>query len=231
MPNKNKGSSSNTICLLKLHSINDIARCVYNFDFTFENLFYDSDINMLFAFGEKIAEENIVYYIELNEKWEFIKYTPPSLEDKEEAELINTRKQLDSNTNCYINIIGLSSKIFKQNKKDHTKDVIMVPIKDYENIIKLAVSRSGNENNLLRLYCFKDKKLGKAVLFGFDLIEALSNEKRYIYYTIVELSLVKNFAVYNYRENKTNFVDSVGEHSYLYLKVINLEEKPSFIKI
>ena len=118
MPNKNKGSSSNTICLLKLHSINDIARCVYNFDFTFENLFYDSDINMLFAFGEKIAEENIVYYIELNEKWEFIKYTPPSLEDKEEAELINTRKQLDSNTNCYINIIGLSSKIFKQNKKD-----------------------------------------------------------------------------------------------------------------
>ena len=81
------------------------------------------------------------------------------------------------------------------------------------------------------MYCFKDKKLGKAVLFGFDLIDALSNEKRYIYYTIVELSLVKNFAVYNYRENKTNFVDSVGEHSYLYLKVINLEEKPSFIKI
>ena len=226
MPKKIK--DKNFIYLIKLSTLNDLARYVNNFDFTYDSLFFDKKLNCIFAFGEKISDNILVYYLTLNNKKNFLKYTPATEEEKEKTEFIENIDSSFTNTS-YINTINMEIPL-KKGKNDFSKNTQMIKLENSADLIKIAISKSGNDNsNNTCLYSFNISNK-KAIIFGIDLISTLENHKNFIYFAEEDYEKIKNFGVFSYRENKTGFVDYIGEHSYSYIKIIKLAEKPLFIK-
>ncbi|MEM0201204.1 MAG: hypothetical protein QXD23_02260 [Candidatus Micrarchaeaceae archaeon] len=211
---------------LELNSLNDLARLAYNFDYTSENIFFDKDLNMLFILGEKVNDFTLVYYIKIKntEFKTFIKYTPPAMDKKESAEFTNQKLNYD-NSSFYINVIPLSlNKLI--NKKTKKLKITSMFIDNFLDLIKLLLSKSNEDNKLPKLYSFKIEN--NTYFYGFDLIE-LHNENKLIFFS-QDSSNFSNFCAYNYKENSVIPIDMLGDHQYLYIKLINLKEKPRFLQ-
>lgn len=210
---------------LELNSILDLARLAYNFDYTSKNIFFDNTSNKLFIIGEKIQDFTLIYCIKTNETKKFLKYTPPTPEKSEEAELID-EKIPDDISSFYINIINLSIANLINNSNKKIK-LTTVQIDNFSDIIKLLLSKSHDDNKISRIYSFKDKK--NTYLFGFDLVD-FHTENKVLFFSKSDLNKNSNFFAYNYKENSILSVDTLGGHQYLYTKLIKLKEKPEFIQ-
>ena len=81
----------------------------------------------------------------------------------------------------------------------------------------------------MTLYAFSMK--GKSFLCGFDMIDELCDDRKTFYYAAVKDKKRGGFAKYGYADNTFGFTDTVGEHSYIYIKIINLAEPFQFFKM
>ncbi len=222
-----KGKTAILLNYLELNSIVDLARLAYNFDYTSKNIFFDSTSNKLFILGEKIQDFTLIYYVKINGSKNFLKYTPPTPEKVESAELTD-EKLPDDMSSFYINVIKLSIAKLSNNSSKKIK-LTNVQIDNFSDIIKLLLSKSHDDSKISRIYSFNDKK--NAYLFGFDLVD-FHTENKVLFFSKSDLNKNKNsnFFAYDYKENSVLPVDTLGGHQYLYTKLINLKEKPEFLQ-
>ncbi|MGC8479196.1 MAG: hypothetical protein ACP5M9_00805 [Candidatus Micrarchaeia archaeon] len=212
---------------LELESITDIARLAYNFDYTSDPVFLDKKSKILFIFGEKILNSNIIYFIKLNNynEEEFIKYILSTIGNDEKAEL-TSKKSDDINTSFYINIIKIENYTFKFSKTPKDKS-LSITLSSLSDLVKLSLLKNPDDNKINKLYSFKEGS--NSFLFGIDLIDALHDDKKIFYISEYKSTVNPSFIAYDYKNNKMEFQNKIGDHQFLYVKIINLKNKPIFI--
>lgn len=181
----------------------------------------------IFILGEPIGDTTLAYYIGIPNREHAVSYSYPSETGMQEnAHFTESKTGLQ---NHYMNIIGLDSSSFKEAAKIKAKDLITIRLDSVEDLVSAAIKRGIAADSLYNLYSFDYK--GRQVLCGFDVIEELSDDTRILYYALPDTTIKGKFARYKYSENKIDFTDYMGEHSYMYAKIIPLAEPYPFFKV
>ena len=94
-------------------------------------------------------------------------------------------------------------------------------------LIGFAIKKAAKDESLSQLFSFDWK--GRRVVGAFNLVDGLADGKTAFYYSFCEEKTL-GFARYDYREDRVDFSDSMGEHAYMYAKVVNLAEPFPFFK-
>ena len=211
---------------VKLASLNDLCRYVENFDYTASNIvcMKDGSSYRLMAFGEQLENVMLAYYVNTTSGERIISYTYPSSSGQEENS--HFVEEIGTHPNHYVNIIEIDGASFKTAKR--LKPVPLVKISTPESLITAVIRRGMSGELLPQIYSFQHS--GKAMLCAFDLIEELSEGQRTLYWAEARSKPKANFARYKYSDNKVDFADHMGEHSYMYAKIINLAEPFPFFK-
>lgn len=229
MPKKHTHDKS--VVYVQARTLNDLCRYACNFDFTSENLLLTKSGSSyrLFGLGEELGDAVLAYYVNIEKKEKILKYTFTSFESNE-----NEQSRFVSNAEPqpghYINIIDIEEmKGFKDDKKAAQDSVAIVRLGSASDMVNAAIKKAVKSESLFYLYRFPIKK--GMVLAGFDLIDQLSNGKRTFYYAILDNNDSSSFARFSYTSSKVDFTNSIGEHSYLYVKIVNLAEAFPFFKM
>ncbi len=181
----------------------------------------------MFVIGPGIADTPIIYYIEIPAKESGISYTYPTSVGQQENAHFTTLAEHDQGH--YMNIISIEEHTFTQATGVPKKGIELVRLSSAADLVLAAIKKSTQTESLCSLYTFSDG--GKTFISGFDLIEELSDDTRILYYAEAKGLGDAKFARYKYSENKVDFTDFVGEHSYMYAKIIPLAEPFSFFKM
>jgi hypothetical protein len=224
---KEKDPKSGRIFYVKLASLNDICRYVENFDYTASNVVSMKEGNAyaLMAFGEQLEGCTIAYYVNTTGRERIICYTYPSSNGQEEnAHFV---EEIGMHPNHYINILEMEAGSIKKAKK--VKPIPSAKVHSTDDLIIAAIRRGVSHESLPQIYSFSHK--GKTVICAFDIIEELSDGQKTIYYAVCEKKPNASFARYKYSDNKVDFAEYMGEHSYMYAKIINLAEPFPFFKM
>lgn len=226
-----KEEDKKSIVYIRVKSLEDLCRYAYNFDFTSDNLLKEKTgkgyrISIL---GESIGDSVIAYYIETgsDNSGTMIKYNVPSNGASEEIKFLT---KVESTDIPRINLISIDLKAFK-GKGIKRKSITSVKLGSLEDITKFALKKAAKYESSAHLYSFEYKK--SIIICGFDLIDKLEDSKQIFYY--IQLGLERKnrgrFIKYNYSENTIDFTDSIGEHPYAYIKIINLADSFPFFKL
>lgn len=214
------------LCYIEANSVEDICRCACKFDYSSDALLLSrkGDKFRLVALGEKIDNVTFAYYATIPKQGKVMMYAPASAGTKEKAEFVSSTDQPNK---YYLNVIALSLDDLATTKKINKKMVEIVKVESAEELIRSAIMSSSKEEALAKVYLFSK---GKSTMIGaFDIIDALRDGKPLFYCAPCKERGVMTFARYDYREAKLEFTDTVGEHSYLYARVINLKEPFPFL--
>ncbi len=180
----------------------------------------------MMAFGENIGDTSIAYYINLSRHERMIEYTYPSAYGQfENAHFVDK----PDHHGHYINIMNIEHADFKEVDSVKRKDIIMILASTVEDIVAASVKKGVKNESLPALYGFDYK--GREILCGFDMVDEISDLKSALYYCIVKDKPHGNFARYKYSDDKVDFTEHIGEHSYMYAKIINLAEPFPFFKM
>ena len=212
---------------VRVDSLEDIARLAYNFNFTSENVFA-SDTGegiTLYALGEKLDGVVLAYSIPAAYSGGFLLYRPPENSEEEKARMSH---HLEDGWQA-INVLGMHIEELGLSKNAGRIKFKHVEMGSLEDLVKLAIKGSSDDDNTLsRLYCFSEG--AGSIVYGLDLIGSLHDGDCIVYYAKVKTQNRNGFAMYDYKTGRVAFTGSVGEHSYMYLKIINLAEKPAFFR-
>ena len=226
---KSKQPQLKKIVYIKLKSLDDLARYVCNYDYTnsvMASVKYGAGYR-IFATGEPMEKVTLVYYINTTKRESVWNYTYPSSIYQKENTHFGEDTTLDQRSN--MRIINISSASPREAGSKTRYDVPLVQLSTTNDLISAALLQAADSNSIPCIYSFDYR--GRAVLCAFDVIEGLSDESRILYYTLPDRSESGNFARYKYSENKIDFTDYMGEHSYMYAKIINLAEPFPFFKM
>ncbi len=204
-----------------------MARLACNFNFTSSNVFASRQGNrtVLYALGDKLDGVVLAYSIEARETAKYLLYRPPENSDSEKAKLSNVQEE---GWNA-ISILSMDIGGFGFVKEVKKSKFRSIKLESFEDLVKLAIGSPHDEDNTLsQLCCFKDGD-GR-VAYGIDLVPGLNDDCFTVYYARASSAQKFGFAMYDYKSGKVDFTDSVGEHSYMYLKIINLAERPVFFR-
>ena len=223
MSSKKGRSKAKKILPIKAKSILDIVRGACSFDTYSKDLlaFKKGNKNFLYLLGEELDDTVIAYYANTGEIGEFAIYSATT-----EGEQLNFSNEYKEQFNAhYINILPLGSFPFEERKGE---EPIIIKVERYESLIKSLVKKAVEKEEIEEAYIFeKDNKYYIAV---FDLIEELTDSKKSFYYAELKEYSESSFIRYNYSSDKIEFTKDFGEHSYLYVKLINLAEPFPFFK-
>ncbi|MDE1860204.1 MAG: hypothetical protein KGH72_00620 [Candidatus Micrarchaeota archaeon] len=225
MPKSSRGKS---ILYVRAASLNDLCRYCSRFDFTSDNLFVTDGSSgaRVMAFGESIGKTTIAYYVDMDARSRLIKYTlPTSAQGSERYSFVSNAEEQPGN---YLNVIGIDMHRFGKAKSLKSGEISIVMMSDAPSIINAVIKKSMRNEMLLHLYSFKYKD--RTVLCGFDLVDELVDDTRIFYYAFSKPIEQPCFARYDYINDKVDFTNTVGEHSYMYTKIINLAEQFPFFR-
>ena len=212
------GKQSTEATFIKAASVADLCRYAYKFDFTSDSLLADSipGGDRVMALGERINDKFLlIYYADVKGAKGMIEYSPPA----EGAEAFRFVDQRTSKT-C-INVLRCSILSSSTQKKKPQAELFTMKMGSVDDIVKAAIGGSDSDH-IPHLYSFDYK--GKHILCGFNLIDAFHNGASSIYYAVSQKPLPGSFARYNYNGDSVEISERVGEHSYMYVKIINLTE-------
>ena len=222
-----KQPKANSIVYVKLGSLDDLSRYVCNFDYTASSIISIKAKSgyTLMAFGEQVEGNTIAYNIDIKGNEKIISYTyPSSSSQSENSHFVN---EIGALPNHYMNILEMDGKNLKKAAK--IKPIPTVMVQDPYAFITAVIRRGVASDSLAHIYSFS--KGGKTIYCAFDIIEELSEGPRTLYYSISNKKHGAGFARYKYTENKVDFATYMGEHSYMYAKIINLAEPFPFFKM
>jgi hypothetical protein len=227
MPKKKKEKEESRILYLHAESVEDLCRYACRFDFASGTLILSesSKGNRLIAIGERIGETQIAYYADVKESGNMMVYEP-SIENGKDRAQFTERAEMPNR--YYINVIRSSLETFETAKNVDKKKVQLIRVKNQIDLIGAAIRRSAKDEAMANIYSFISGK--KHILAAFDILESLSIDKPILYYAFAESKILGNFARYDYRNSVMDFTNSIGEHAYLYAKIINLAEAFPFFK-
>ena len=223
MPSKKGKNKVKKILPIKAKSVLDIIRGACSFDTYSKDLlvFRKANKNLLYLLGEELDDTVIAYYINTDEIGEFAIYSATT-----EGEQLNFSNEYKEQFNAhYINIIPLESFPFEERKGE---EPIIIKVERYESLIKSLVKKAVEKEEIEKAYIFE--KNSKYYIGLFDLLEELTDNKKVFYYAELKKYNESSFIRYNYSSDKIEFTKDFGEHSYLYVKLINLAEPFPFFK-
>ncbi len=225
MPKK-EGAEHSSILYIRASSVEDICRLACTFDYGSDNLLMTNEKkgSRLAALGEHVGNVVIAYYVTVKEKGKLISYTPAKGDETEKAVFTSGSVQQSGAFN--INVIGTDLSTFDGDAKVSQKDIAFVRIDASDDLIRAVIKKGVETESLTHLYSFIRK--GKRYLGTFDLFKELENDRKLFYYSPFNNKTQARYARYNYNRNELDFTDSVGEHSYMYVKIINLDEAYPF---
>ncbi len=218
------------IVYIKLSSLDDLSRYVCNYDYTnstIASVKHGSGFR-IFAIGEEIGKAILVYYVNTTKRESAISYTyPSSSSQKENSHFIEGERPEQGN---YMRIINISSANLREAGSTKTRnEVPIVELSGAYDLVSAALLKASGSDSIPYIYSFSSN--GKKVICAFDVIEGLSDDNKILYYALLGKNEPGNFARYKYSENKIDFTEYMGEHSYMYAKIINLAEPFPFFKM
>lgn len=222
-----KQPKSNSILYVKLASLNDLARHACNYDYTASSIICVKKPQgyMLMTFGEQIDGATIAYYVNVPQSEKLISYTYPS--SNSQGENTHFVKEMGAHPDHFINIIGMDGRNMKEAKKP--KPMLAVKVSSPEELVMAVIKRGVEHDSLPHIYSFTNGK--SSIICAFDIVEELAEGPKTIYYAAMQKNQSAAFARYKYTENKVDFTTYMGEHSYMYAKIINLAEPFQFFKM
>ena len=227
---KQKKPSGKSIYYVKAASLLDLARLAAGFGQQAEVFMCRQGSRCrLFVIAENLGDIAFAPYVDVDAKdiegKNLLMYSYSSDAHQENATFI--ARAPEQNSSHYANIIDLDISTFKSAKKIDRKSLAFVRINRMEDLAKSVISRSMQGDRMESAYCFTYK--GKKVMGAFELFDQLSYGTKIFYYCFVEHGEVAPFVRYNYLTNRVDFSKEVGDHSYIYAKVVALDEPmPSF---
>ncbi|MDE1850694.1 MAG: hypothetical protein KGH54_02775 [Candidatus Micrarchaeota archaeon] len=222
---KEKGGRE--LLYVEADTIEDIARWSSRFDSSAKELIISNEKgrHRIIALVESIQDISLALYKDVEVEADTLRYVYGN-EQMPSAELVNNFEQRTGSS--YSNLIDIDLSKFKVAKPASIKDVRSVRIGKIDDLIKSVIKRAVIRDNIEYVYAFEYK--GKSVLGVFDLIEELSDEKKTFYYSISNKKMKSGFARYRFATNTVDFSNEFGEHSYMYVKIINLASPFPFFK-
>ncbi|MGC8662689.1 MAG: hypothetical protein ACP5RT_02800 [Candidatus Micrarchaeia archaeon] len=176
---------------------------------------------VLCLLGEDFEDISIVYYATNSCEGMEIEY----MANGEGEKIDCTKSQIRQPGINYINILPIKMLPFGEAKKI---DAITINVEDKDSLIKSIIKKGVENEEIEKIYIFE--KGGKIFAGAFSVLEELMNSKKIFYYTELANYNESAFIRYNYQDNTTEFTNEFGEHSYLYIKIINLAEPFPFFK-
>jgi len=215
---------------IKLSSLDDLCRLSCNFDYTnsvIMALKSDSSYR-IFCVGEEINGVVIAYYISSAKKEKMLCYTYPSyMGQQEDSHFVEQGSSAQGSQ--YMNVINITNSNFKQASPKVLEKTMIIELSEPYDLVSAVIRSAVKHESIPAIYSFTYKE--KRIICAFDAVEELSGEDEILYYAVMPQSDSGNFARYKYTENKVDFTDYMGEHSYMYAKIINLAEPFSFFRM
>lgn len=219
---KSKKEAKGSIFYLRAESLEDIARRACKFDYTADLLLLSKTAkgNDIISLGGRIRDTVLAYYVNVKGSGRILRYSPASEDAEESAEFV-TSMGPDTQNRYYLNVMESDLSGFARAKGIDRKSVELIRVGSALDLVSAVIKKTSKEETLAQAYSFPFR--GKRMLAAFDVVNSLSDDKPAFFFTPIDGD-VKSFARYDYREDRLDFTNQVGEHAYMYAKVINLAE-------
>ena len=226
MPKESK-KGGKQLLYIEADTLEDIVRFATRFDSSAKELIRAKfgKKHRIIALSESIAEAVIALYKEIEVDADTIRYEYSAGANR--TQFVSGVEQRQPGVS-FVNLVGIDISKFKAAKPGTVKNVECVRVTGIDSLIKGLIKRSVIRETIEYAYSFPYR--GRTIIGAFDLIEELSGERKTFYYSASSSKAKTGFARYNYTTDKLDFSDEFGEHSYMYVKIINLAEPFPFFK-
>ena len=232
MPEKKdeKKDRETTIEYVRLSGIADLARSCTAFGDGARAVFTikSSGQYRMCCPGPKLDGTRIMFYVDSKKSGNFLAYRPKNAMDEQILELRDTvlPESMKRDT-IVMPIIELMTNPFREGKEKKQKETVkLVQTKTPEALIKGAILKTLEEDHIGKVYSFTYKS--KRYIGTFSLME--EEDMRIFCYAQTD-SKGMDFFRYNYNTDTVEPTDTFGDHSFMYVRIINLAEPFSFFKV
>lgn len=223
---KTKSKKGIDAYFLELKSPLDLARYVCDFGTFIEPLNAvrsSKDHYIIFSKGEKMGKMGSIYYTESKHIGKIGIYRHGDL--TEDFYMIDNIKLFENFKYYRIPIIEIEKLPFKSSKTK-ADGITSIEIKDFDSMVKEAISIAVKNETIAKLYSFMDGS--RHILGTFDIMNG-DDENKIFWYSTIDEEKEFNFLRYDYNSDVVEQVNVSDENpSYIYVKVINLAEKFPF---
>ncbi|MDE1761783.1 MAG: hypothetical protein KGH78_01155 [Candidatus Micrarchaeota archaeon] len=226
MPKESK-KGGKQLLYIEASTLEDIVRFATRFDSSAKELITAKfgKKHRIIALAEGIDDVVIALYKDIDVDADTIRYEYTSGASR--AQFVSGVEQRQPGV-AFVNLVEIEISKFREAKPSAVKGVDCVQVKGEGSLIKGLIKKSVIRETIEYAYAFPYK--GKTIIGAFDLIEELSGERKTFYYSTSNSKAKADFARYNYTTDKLDFSDEFGEHSYMYVKIINLAKPFPFFK-
>ncbi len=213
---------------LELKSINELARNVSTFGEGVRPLYAVKQGKnfRIMSPSIKVGDARLVLYVDSNVCKNFLIYRPGTTSEKETLEFKDTILAAAPGQDIQ-NIPVIE---FVDNPFDEAKEkpkVMCLRVKDCASVVKGILTRSMESGHIGKVYCFGSK--AEHYIGSFTMMDDEDDTKMFCY-AKMDSKDTCSFFRYNYNTDKVEATNSFGEHSYIYVRIINLASVPSFFK-
>lgn len=209
---------------VKLNGLGDLARSALTLSEITRPVFAVKTKSgyTLLSPGIKLGDARVVFFLEQKKVDSVLVYHPADAQSREVLEFKNVGgSRTPGMTIQYIPVIEVEKNPYGV-RKDKPK-VINVQLKDYKTLAKSAITKATEANMLGRVYSFKYK--GKSYIGSFTILD---DDKTFCY--AEGNTKGAKFLRYSYATEELEPTDTFGDHTYLYLTVVNLAEPFPFFR-
>ncbi len=230
MKKRGKGKKPEKIqsYFLEVAGLADIARNVSTFGETVKPLYAVKEGKgfRLLSHSVKLGDGRVMLYFDTDECRNFLTYKPGTSSEKETVCFKDTIFAAVPGQDIQnIPILEFAANPFETAKEK--PDVMCLEVKRYSAVVKGVIGRALENGGIGKAYVFRS---GKDWYVGsFSLIEE-EEDTRVFAFARLDADARHSFFRYNYNTDRVELTDSFGEHSYMYVRIINLKEAPKFFK-
>ncbi len=218
-------------CFIEVESIKDFTRLVCAFEKVALPVFrFKMKDEIILAVQLDIFRNTpIIYYIKNNDKGNFIGYNYNN-----GNEIIELCISTDNTSRMYAPIIAIneSPEIFSSgffSKYNEQQKYMLMKVEDFDSLCKLAFYKIMYDEAPLPIFMFPNND--KWILGSFTKMDEI-DEAAIFFYIELKNKPKDNFVRYSsINPEKTSITDNIGEHGYLYGKIIKLNKKHPLVDI
>lgn len=218
-------------CFIEVESIKDFTRLACAFErvalpaFRFKM----NDEDILAIQFDIFRNMPILYYIKIKDKGNFIGYNY-----NEGKEIIELSISTDNKTGIYAPIIVVNNapEIFNQgffSNEIKQKKYLVMKVEDIASLCKVALYKILYEETPLPIFMFPNND--KWILGSFTRMDEI-DDAAIFFYVELDNKPEHNFVKYSsLSPEKTGITNDIGDHGYLYGKIIKLSEKHPLVDV
>ncbi len=234
MSDTKKKKSGQKAAYVKLASLSDLCRLACGFDYSTEMLILSKfkGENRLMLPGERIENNLILYYVNVKDNVNIVKYMPQSETHEEEVSFANEIEPSEITGQhgvYYIHVLHVDLSRIDECKTIEEKKINLLKTGGIIDIIKGSIRDIEKNEKVGHVYSFQYK--GNTIVGAFNILEEFCDDKDNFYYAVEKKGTKNAFIRYDYKTDNAEFTDKLDEHTYIYIKLINLAEPFPFFKM